>query len=612
MSQFIRRLACWLGLLGLVCGLDAAPAPALRLVQAQAQITVAGVTRHQTLALPYHWDENNPGQPGEAVFDLPFEGVATGNQPWALVIPKLGNAYEVWLNGELLDRQGDLLHGNGADYSQQPRWINLAPELLATRNLLRVHIRADIGRRGGLAPPLIGPEAVVQAWYRPHYLLTSSAVLVVAIFSLFVGLVSLSLWVTQRSQAPDGAPIRQSIFLYAGVAECAWFVGVGYSLMENPPLPWPWWGLVPALAMATWLVFMSLFCAEAVGWVQSAWMGRFRLVLTLLWLACAPAAWLALGAGHPLALTAWYTCLGIAFGMFMAIFLWQAFRPASHEHRMLALALLLNVTMGFRDILVFRYQPSYGQITWLRYSSVLFGVTLLYILVNRFREAAANAAELLRTLSSRIAERENALQVSYSRLEKLAREQERMAERTRILRDMHDGVGAHLSAAIRQVESGQSNDTELLFTLRDSLDQLKLSIDAMNLPPGDVAGMLANLRYRFGNRFALAGLQLQWRVGRLEPIERLDGQAMRHLQFIVYAAFSNTLQHANATTLVVEADPTEVGISLLLSDNGKGFDTSLPAVKGRRLMRERAVLIGATLVEASGSQGSAVRLEIPH
>jgi len=58
-------------------------------------------------------------------------------------------------------------------------------------------------------------------------------------------------------------------------------------------------------------------------------------------------------------------------------------------------------------------------------------------------------------------------------VEQLAREQERTAERTRILRDMHDGVGAHISTAIRQLESGRATAGEVLHTLRDSLDQLQ-------------------------------------------------------------------------------------------------------------------------------------------
>ena len=110
--------------------------------------------------------------------------------------------------------------------------------------------------------------------------------------------------------------------------------------------------------------------------------------------------------------------------------------------------------------------------------------------------ASARARELSASLAARIAQKEAELRQSYQQVEELAREQERTHERTRILRDMHDGVGSHIGAAIRQLQSGQASRDEVLLTLRDSLDQLKLSIDAMHLPAGDVTGLLANLRFR--------------------------------------------------------------------------------------------------------------------
>ena len=122
---------------------------------------------------------------------------------------------------------------------------------------------------------------------------------------------------------------------------------------------------------------------------------------------------------------------------------------------------------------------------------MLFGLTLGYIVVTRFRSASAQARDLMRTLGARVAQKEGELQASYTKLEQLAREQERTAERARILRDMHDGVGAHISSAIRQLQSGRASNADVLLTLRDSLDQLKLSIDAMNLPPGDVTACAA-------------------------------------------------------------------------------------------------------------------------
>ncbi len=583
----------------------------LNLKHATATVMVAGAVSNQVLQLPYHWDPNNPGQSGEAVFDLSFDLAQVPSDFWALMLPKVGNAYEVWLNGILLDHQGDLGRYNGADYSQRPRLTNIMPGVLGTHNLLRVHVRADVGRRGGLAPPVLGPIERVRALYFPRYLLSAPGVLAVSVFSLVVGLISLSLWVTQLEDSVCQQGGRQPLYLYAGVAEIAWSLGVGYTLFDEPFLPWPWWGLLPTQAMITWVGAMMMFCAETAGWGRHPLMGRTRWVLVALWILCSPMTYWALGLGEPLALTVFYLGMGILCACFAVVFLWFVLRQASWENRMVGAALLLNVVVGFRDIYVFRVHPDYGQITWLRYSSVLFGMALLYIVVTRFRAASAQAHELLKTLAVRVADRESELRASYDRLEQIVREQERTAERSRILRDMHDGVGAHISSAIRLVESGKADAKEILATLRDSLDQLKLSIDAMGLQPGDVGGLLANLRYRLGARFTASGLDLKWQVAVLPVLDRLDAQAMRQLQFIIFEAFSNILQHAHATLMIVSADSGPSGVLLTIQDNGVGFDVTQPFSRGCRQMQERAQAIGVRLAWSSGANGTRVEVCLP-
>ena len=184
----------------------------------------------------------------------------------------------------------------------------------------------------------------------------------------------------------------------------------------------------------------------------------------------------------------------------------------------------------------------------------------------------------------------------------IALDGEGLRERISILRDMHDGVGSHLSLAIRQVQSDQIDRYAVLLTLRDALDQLKLSIDALNLPTGDITSLLAGIRYRMAPRFSAMGLELEWAVDVLPPISSLDAKAMRQLQFILFEALSNVLQHSKATILRIEAlviaasdggDLPRVRVRLV--DNGCGFDSANIQKGGLATMHERALSIGAQL-----------------
>ena len=224
---------------------------------------------------------------------------------------------------------------------------------------------------------------------------------------------------------------------------------------------------------------------------------------------------------------------------------------------------------------------------------------------HRLAQTLLHNADLL----ERVQTKERALSASDLRLERLAREQARTAERSRILRDMHDGVGAHLSAAIRQVQSGRSSQQDILDSLTESMEQLKLSIDALNLLPGDVSTLLANLRYRLSPRFAASDLQLLWDVAQIEPLPYLDSTATRHLQFMLYEALANVFQHSQATQLQISLSARGEAAVLRLVDNGVGFvvpdwacltphcPDSAPVQSGQglRSMASRAQAIGAEL-----------------
>jgi len=197
-------------------------------------------------------------------------------------------------------------------------------------------------------------------------------------------------------------------------------------------------------------------------------------------------------------------------------------------------------------------------------------------------------------------------------------ERARVLERTRILRDMHDGVGAHISSAIRQLQAPAFQTAEVLATLRDSLDQLKLSIDAMHLEPGDITTLLANLRYRMEPRLRAMHLELFWDVGVLPQLDYLSVDSMRQLQFLLLEVLSNVMQHSHATTLRVVAHVrtgadarTPDGVCLMLLDNGRGFDTRSPFKKGLSTVQERARAIHAQLAITSKAGETSIEVYLP-
>jgi signal transduction histidine kinase len=127
-----------------------------------------------------------------------------------------------------------------------------------------------------------------------------------------------------------------------------------------------------------------------------------------------------------------------------------------------------------------------------------------------------------------------------------------------------------------------------------------------------VTALLANMRYRMGPRFAGMGIELQWDVDLLPVCEKLDASAMSELQFMLFEALSNVLQHAKARVLRVEGHaPEGTGrVFVRLIDDGCGFDPTASTRNGLASMRERALSIGAQLHITSAPGNTVVEIQL--
>lgn len=608
MNAVLNGLRFAVFLLLICCSLSVC-AELVTLNQAQSVVTTGDETSPGTVNLPYQWDKRHKGQAGTASFILPLNLPDGPQVPYALYIPRLGNAYEIWLNGALLDQKGSMTEYNGADFAKVPRFIELPVETLQKLNTLQIFIRADIGRRGGLAPITAGPKTEVLSLFKQDNRWRSTGSYVVIAIGLAVGIAALLLFLTQIDSSKTGWQKFDKLYLLVAIAEIFWSIRVADAVIEHPPLSWPWWGLVAVLCMGIWVVSMTLCCIEVAGWSDLPLTKWLRRTLMTALLVCPVAAMTALIYGLPVILTLWYATLLLIFIVFLPPFTLKALKTSDWAYKWLAAAMVLNTLVGIRDLYAFRISDSFAQNTWQRYSSILFGLSLFYAILRKFKNVTMQARTLASELEVRVAQKEQELRESYLQLEKMAREQERLSERSRILRDLHDGVGGHISSAIRQVESGNVDTKEVAQTLRDSLDHLKLSIDAMNLPSGDISTMLANLRYRLEPRLKASGIEMLWDVADLPVNLKLQGSGMRELQFMVFEALSNVLQHAQASQvrMVLQPGPGDE-VLLQIIDNGIGFGPDV-GLQGRlRSLRERANIIGAKFNVSSSSTGTKVEI----
>ncbi len=195
-------------------------------------------------------------------------------------------------------------------------------------------------------------------------------------------------------------------------------------------------------------------------------------------------------------------------------------------------------------------------------------------------------------------------------------------ERRALARELHDAVGQQLTALslnlslIREAIPETLTDT-LGVHLDDSQDLLENT--TMNVrdvmvelrPPGlDELGLLAALKdhvQRVSRRSALSIV-----VEGQEPVPRMPAKMLIALFRVAQEALNNIVKHAQASRATIQLDQLLGVVTLVIEDNGRGFDAGRRAAQGqggmgRNTMRERAEAIGAELrIDSTPGNGTRI------
>jgi signal transduction histidine kinase len=563
----------------------------------QAELTVRlrgdpTPTTSQT-SLPLHWDVSLRRKAGWARVRLHFaDDPGRGDAPQALFIARIANAYRVSLNGVLLAEEGALSTPNDGWTGKRPLWLRIPAPLLQPDNVLDIDIRADYLRRAGVSTVQVGPEAQLRDRWHASEWREVTLPRAVSIFGILVSAFCALLWWQQR----------EPLYAAAGLWQLVWCLRVGARWWEAAPLSWPAW-------FQTTQILFWLGCVAGYALVHAVWGGRSRreqAIATGVLLAWLAATWI--GPDTVLVTTA---LLVAAWGWLVVRLAHATWQTPDAARVWMLLATCVCWAALAADIGSARLFPEqYDDGGWTILAAAFTGVAVLAIVGQRFQRARNQLRELALTLERRVNQREAELATRHAAMRGLERIAAKTEGRARILRDMHDGAGAHLITAMRQIEGGRATQSEVLQTLRESLDQLRLSVDAMSLPVGDINALLASLRFRLQPRIEAAGMALQWEVDLLPLWASCTEEAMHHLQYILFEAVSNALQHAQARELALAAHAIDGVTTIDLSDDGVGFQRG--SGNGMRTMQERAELAGVELAMRSGAHGSGVRIVITH
>ena len=113
-------------------------------------------------------------------------------------------------------------------------------------------------------------------------------------------------------------------------------------------------------------------------------------------------------------------------------------------------------------------------------------------------------------------------------------------------------------------------------------------------------------------RLEAVGIELRWEVGGTVPeLPSLDAARCLHLLRLVQEALNNAVRHSGAKTVLLRVEGVPDRVTVIVRDDGRGFDKERVEGRGMTHMRQRARQLNGTLHWFPGPNGVEVRLELP-
>ncbi|MBL4759355.1 MAG: hypothetical protein JKY80_00655 [Mariprofundaceae bacterium] len=233
-------------------------------------------------------------------------------------------------------------------------------------------------------------------------------------------------------------------------------------------------------------------------------------------------------------------------------------------------------------------------------------MSISWILISRFLYFANQSEHFNEILLERVEEKSVQLQTEHQKVQVLMQQEAKADERSRIMKDLHDGLGSYLMSAhsiarIQQLGQGiQQPLNDALFWLRTSIDTLDTSDDNLNT-------ILGTFRHRIEPQLKACGIQLNWHMDDVS-ICILSAENKLHMIRIIQEAVTNVIKHAHASELTMKTtidDSHRIIIDII--DNGKGMQDDKKGY-GLKHMRERVESMGGSM-DICSSKGQSFHLQ---
>ncbi|WP_019576880.1 sensor histidine kinase [Curvibacter lanceolatus] len=561
----------------------------------------------KTVALPYYWDFKEPGKSGIAVFDLGTVDNRDG-QIDSIYIPRIGNHHAITLNGHDLD--SDLIEEPvSGTHVSGPRLLRIPPMLQADSLNVRITLSAEQMTNAGLSRVTLGQAKELRSTYLLRKFWDIDSRWIATAISALLTLFSFGLWAQQREAG----------ILYYCLSELCWTILSARMIVPDPPLNQALWQVLTFISPI--FIGGAGLCLYLYSLQPSSQRSNFANGAYLMPMAAASIVLCSLTANRYLM---GILLLPIAAALVHLAYLNARALAASQDKNSIHVLVTFTVVVVLVTIELFIFtlsKSAYEHINLLRLVWVFVGISFAKSMLDRVVHANLMLSTAARVLRQPLPHRPTELAEAFEASHRQHLIDGAAQERLRLIHDLHDGVGSQLSSTLDMAQQQGANSSDMVPHLRKTLEQLKLTVDALEESDGNLESIIASVRYRLAPRIDAMGVRLQWHVDPLPIFEHWSSQHALHLQMLLLEAFDNSIKYAKTHCIEFTAtpltEPDATGVTLTLKDAGPGFVWPPPESKqlsnrgkGMGIMFYRAEKIGAHLGIKSGPGGTTLTLQL--
>lgn len=197
---------------------------------------------------------------------------------------------------------------------------------------------------------------------------------------------------------------------------------------------------------------------------------------------------------------------------------------------------------------------------------------------------------------------------------RLAYERGATEERRRIAQDLHDDVGARLLSGLHKTDLPQTRGA-----LREAIAEIRLVVSGLAGEGRPLDDVFADLRHEAFERLAAAGVALDWPLDEPSdaPSVEIDYSVQKALRSALREMVSNTIRHAQATSMSIRVARQGERLTLTARDDGVGLRPDQPrAADGIGLglglsgLAKRLEALGGALRLPPTAKGMTLELEV--